>query len=147
MWNIQSDASGRHRLIGHDDREIAWVHGRAVRFHGIATEQQAIEAAKTAWRVLQSALSVSDGDARFTPRLHRLRFVHDGAYEWISDGRLPVARLYRPDDGNSSSAGFAIELLVPAYAPEGLALDAARAIAAVLARPADSDARQMATGT
>lgn len=131
MWNIQSDSSGRHRLVDHENREIAWVHGRAMRFHGLTSEEQAVDAARAAWQVLQSALSSVQGGVRHTPRLHRLHFVHDGAYEWISDGHFPVARLYRPDD-RSAAGNYAIELLVPAYAPESLALDAARAIASVI---------------
>ena len=136
MWNIQSDSSGRRRLMDQENREIAWVHGRAMRFHGLASEQQAVEAARVAWQVLQSALSPVPGGVRHQPRLHRLRFVHDGAYEWISDGHFPVARLYRPGDRGASPGNYAIELLVPAYAPEELALEAARAIASVITSPA-----------
>ena len=134
MWNIQSDASGRRRIMDHENREIAWVHGRAMRFHGLTSEQQAVDAARAAWQVLQSALSAVQGGVRHRPGLHRLHFVHDGAYEWISDGRFPVARLYRPDHG-AAAANSSIELLVPAYAPEELALDAARAIASVIGEP------------
>ena len=55
--------------------------------------------------------------------------MHDGAYEWIADGAVPIARLFRP---NARDASFAIELLVPSYISDRVAVAAVHAMADAL---------------
>jgi hypothetical protein len=137
MLHVISDGERRHRLIDHQGREVGWIRGRAVRFLGFASESDVMDAARRAWRALDEILRhVVDG-ATARPALQSLKLVHDGAYEWIADGAVPIARLFRP---NARDASFAIELLVPTYVPDHVAVSAMHAMADAL-RPHTSIAR------
>lgn len=127
MLHVMPDGERRYRLIDDGGREVGWIRGRAVRFFGFTSEQEVMTAAANAWRALQTVLAraVARAANRVVPR--QLRLVHDGAYEWISDGTIPIARLFRPRPLQESS--FAIELVVPSYADETVAVSAAHAIA------------------
>ena len=138
MLNVIPDGENRYRLTSDDGREVGWIRGRALRFRGFASERDVVDAARRAWRALQGELR----RAFVTPRTHRnrvgpLKLVHDGAYEWISDGVMPVARLVRPPADRGPNPSFAIELLVPSYASDEVAIAAAHAIAESLKVPSD----------
>ena len=126
---VLPDGENRYRLTGEDGRELGWIRGRAVRFLGFASADHVMAVAQRAWHALQAVLR-REGAAqrRETGVLGALRLVHDGAYEWISDGRIPVARLHRPTRVGRQ-ASFAIELVVPSNASHRLPIAAARAIA------------------
>ena len=132
MLDVIADGENRFRLKDSRGRERGWIRGRAVRFTGVSSEAHAMQSARAAWHALERFLRL-----QFLRRpLHRealgeLRLIHDGAYEWISDGQVPVARLVRPAaDGSSES--YAIEFVVPASAGSDVTIGAARAIAAAL---------------
>jgi hypothetical protein len=130
MIAIIKDGENRYRIVDGKGAELGWIRGRALRFDGFRTDDAVMDAALRAWRALQSALRHEEVQARrHAPRLGRLRLVHDGAYEWISDGQIPVARLFRPPADAGPEATFAIELLLPSYASEALVMTAAREIA------------------
>jgi hypothetical protein len=104
-------------------------------------------AAVAARRALDAALRREyAGWPRHELTLERLRLAHDGAYEWITDGRNPVARLHRPaaDTGRGSPRGesYAIELVLPSFASEGVTIAAAQCIA----RAVGGDASPAAPG-
>lgn len=108
---------------------IGWTGTRTIGFGPFADDRAAIAAAAAAWPVLQSGLARHfPGWERSDANTHAkaLRVVHDGAYEWISDGRVPLARLLRKDDGRDLS----IEFVLPSFASDGLAI----VLAPVLAR-------------
>ena len=136
MLHVLPDGERRYRLIDGDGREVGWIRGRAVRFFGFLSEQDMVTAARNAWRALQTVLARAVGRAAdgggTLPR--QLRLVHDGAYEWISDGVIPVARVFRPRPSIESS--MALELVIPAYADERVAVAAAHAIADALSQTA-----------
>ena len=137
MLHVLPDGDNRHRLIDECGNEVGWIRGRAVRFFGFGSEEQVVGAARRAWSALQRVLSGGLADPSARARLSRLRLVHDGAYEWIADGAIPVARVFRPREGSAESS-YAIELVVPAYADDAMAIPVAQAIANVLrpvARP------------
>ena len=54
--------------------------------------------------------------------------MHDGAYEWFYDGTAPVARLLRPQR-RAYDYSFGIELVLPSFASEGVAIAAAHSLA------------------
>ena len=140
MLHLMRDGENRYRLIDERGREVGWIRGRAVRFFGLTSEEHVMQAARRAWRALQDVLRREFADRAGPPEGDRLRLVHDGAYEWISDGTIPIARLFRPKPFQESS--FAIELVVPAYADDRLAISAVHAMAdalrqeTILAQPA-----------
>jgi hypothetical protein len=55
--------------------------------------------------------------------------VHDGAYEWIAVGAVPLARLHRPRGTAPPNDSFAIELVLPSSTTNTSAVSAALAIA------------------
>lgn len=129
MLRILPDGERRYRLIDGDGREVGWIRGRAVRFLGFLSEAEMVVAVRKAWRALQAVLARAVGRATDGALPEQLRVVHDGAYEWISDGIIPIARIFR---SKSSDSSLAIELVIPSPADEQLARSAALAIAAAL---------------
>jgi hypothetical protein len=134
MITVLADGEQRHRLEDAEGRLVGWIRRRAVGFRGFASERHAMTAAVDGWRALGSVLRREyPGWPRFEPMLDELHLVHDGAHEWISDGRTPLARLVRPQaDYGSEDATFAIEFVLPSYATEGVAIAAAQVVARAL---------------
>jgi hypothetical protein len=133
MVRFLADGEQRHRLEDADGNHIGWVRRRAVGFRGFRSENDAIAAAVDAWRALESVLRREyTGWPRFEPVLEALHLVHDGAHEWISDGRTPLARLLRPTADAPLAAPFGIEFVLPSYATEGVAIAAAQVMARAL---------------
>jgi hypothetical protein len=62
----------------------------------------------------------------------RVRVVRDGADEWIVDGRVRVARLLRLDSGLGRQQELAIEFVLPRYATDAVAINAAQIVYGVL---------------
>jgi hypothetical protein len=129
MLHVVADGENRHRLIDHQGRDVGWIRGRAVRFLGFASEADVVDAARRAWRALSDILQRTVDGPTARPALQNLTLVHDGAYEWIADGAVPIARLFRPTARDSA---FAIELLVPTHVPDGVAMSAIHAMADAL---------------
>ncbi|HEX5973308.1 MAG TPA: hypothetical protein VFY85_15340 [Gemmatimonadaceae bacterium] len=133
MLRVLSDGDDRYRLENDDDVQIGWINGRAIGFRGFATEAEAKQGAVAAWRALDLVLRRQyPGWPSYTPALDALQLVHDGAYEWFADGTAPIARLIRPQR-RAYDLTFGIELVLPSYASEGVAITAAHAVGAALA--------------
>ena len=54
--------------------------------------------------------------------------MHDGVHEWFHDGSSAIARLLRPRPGARHDS-FGIELALPSYATEGVAIAVAHSVA------------------
>jgi hypothetical protein len=142
MITVLADGDGRHRLEDATGRSIGWVRGRAIGFGGMGSEGGAVAAVVTAWPALTAALRRHYfGPPADEPAWDQLRLVHDGAYEWVSDGRRPLARLHRPtadrrdgDVGGDLAGDFAIEFVLPSYATEGVAVAVALVVGTALRR-------------
>jgi hypothetical protein len=132
MITFHSDGEKRYRLEHSDGREVGWIRGHVIGFDGIRTEAQAIGAVRCAVPVFDAALrrhffgwSMRDvDDAEF-------RLVHDGAYEWVSMGAQPLARLHRPQ-ARRGHGDFAIEFVLPSYASEGVAISVTQTLGAAV---------------
>lgn len=146
MLRILSDGDDRYRLENDSNLHVGWINGRAIGFRGFATEEEAMAGAVTAWRALHGVLRRQyPGWPSYLPSLEALRLTHDGAYEWFADGTSPIARLIRPQR-RAYDLTFGIELVLPSYASEGVAVAAAHAVGAALAQGAsDNVARPTAT--
>jgi hypothetical protein len=124
--SVLADGEGAHRLEGSDGAAVGWVRGRHIGFRGFADERQATAAAVAAWRALDAVLRRQfAGWHRHEPALDRLGIVHDGVYEWITGGDSPLARLHRVGDAAGPVGAFAIELELPSFVSEGVAIAAA----------------------
>ena len=130
MLHILPDGDRRYRLVDGDGREIGWIRGRAVRFLGFLSEEDMVNAASKAWRALRSVLAQSFGHTSAGKQSDKLRHVYDGAYEWIADGVIPIARVFR--SRNAADPSLAIELVLPSYVDEALTKEAALSIARAL---------------
>jgi hypothetical protein len=129
MLKILSDGDNKHRVEDSAGTQIGWINGRTIGFRGFDTEDDAREATIAAWRALGSALRQQyAGWPRYEPKLDQLRRIHDGAYEWFYDGTAPIARLLRPQR-RAYDRSFGIELVLPSYASEGVAIAAAHSVA------------------
>jgi hypothetical protein len=136
MLKVLSDGDDKHRLEDSGGAAIGWINGRTIGFRGFATVSDAREAAVAAWRGLDRALrNQYPGWPRYEPKLDRLRTTHDGAYEWFFDGTAAIARLLRPQR-RAYDTSFGIELVLPSYASEGVAIAAAHSMATAIWRPA-----------
>jgi hypothetical protein len=132
MFRVLGDNEGRHRIESDDGAAIGFVRGRYINISGLAGESAAIRAAVPAARALEAVLRREyAGWPRYEPRLDALRLVHDGAYEWVSDGTAPIARLVRPR--SNASERYGLEFVLPSFASEGFGVTAALAIAHALA--------------
>lgn len=127
MMTIQPDGTDRYRLLDRRGRQIGWIRGRAVRFDGFVSEQDVIDASKRAWRALERVLDRGFERETGTEPSTALKLVRDRAYEWISRGRIPIARILRHEADRKKA--FAIEILVPPGIPSHLVFVTARAIA------------------
>ena len=131
-WKLVSLGDRKHRLEGPSGHLVGWIHGHAIGLSGLLDEQEALAWAPALRRALDDAL------ARHYPGRYRavndfadLRLVHDGAYEWIAAGNVPLARVYR--SASRSADGYvALEFVLPSYASERAAIACADVLVTML---------------
>jgi hypothetical protein len=134
MITVHADGDGRHRLEDAAGRPVGWVRDRAIGFQGLPGEGGALAAVVAAWPALTAALRRHYfGTPRHELAPDRLRVVHDGAYEWVTDGQRPLARLHRPP-ADLAGEDLAIEFVLPSYATEGVVVSVAQVVGAALAQ-------------
>lgn len=137
MLRILGDGEDRHRLENAAGARVGWIRGHAIGFRGLDSESAAMRSALSAARALESILRREfPGRPRHELSASDLTLVRDGAYEWIASGALPLARLLRPVDDRPSDpfdSSFGIELVLPSYSTEGLAISVAEALSRALA--------------
>ena len=140
--SVLADGEEAHRLEGADGTAVGWVRGRRIGFRGFADERHAMAAAVAAWRALDAVLRRQfAGWPRHEPALDRPGIVHDGVHEWITGGDSPLARLHRVGDAVGPGGAFAIELELPSFASEGVAIAAALFIGDAIEKHVDRSGR------
>lgn len=128
MVKIMSEGDGKHRVEDDRDQRIGWINGLAIGFRGFTTEEDARDAAVSARHALDKTIrSHHPGWPDRTLVAQRVRTVHDGAYEWFYDGSIAIARVLRPQR-RAYDSSFGIELVLPSFANEGLAVSAAHSL-------------------
>lgn len=129
MITVTAQGDRRYRILDARGRAVGWIHGHAVGFRGWRHDADAIAAAEAAWGPLEATLRrhYVGRPLRLAPE-GPLRLVHDGAYEWVSDGRTPIARLHR---GEGQEA-LALEFVLPSSVTEGVVHAAAQVLARAL---------------
>jgi hypothetical protein len=140
MFSVLSDGPGRYRLEDGTGTDAGWIHGNAIGFRGLRNEAEAIVAASAGWRTLQSLLHREYAAwPRQEVNWELLRFVNDGAHEWVSDGRIPLARLHRSNhgaahdrlhvaDADGPARQLAVEFVVPSWMEEEAVVPLAHAL-------------------
>ncbi len=116
MLRIIGEGSERRVIEDDGGRRVGWIRGRTIGFTGFTAEDEAIRRAIPAALVLASILSRAfPGWPHHDPGQRELRFVREGAFDWIVAGPIPLGRLLRPlADG--ANTGFAVEFILPSYA-------------------------------
>jgi hypothetical protein len=140
MLRVFSEGDDLYRLENEAGTHVGTIRNRTIGFRGFATERDAREAAIAAWRAMTDALRREYPSwPRYELVLDRLTTTHDGAYEWYYDGTMAIARLLRPRRVGREES-FGIELLLPSYASEAVAISAAHAMARAVAPYRDEPA-------
>jgi hypothetical protein len=145
MFSVLADGPGRYRLEDGTGADAGWIRGKSVGFRGLRNEAEAIVAASAGWRTLQSLLHREYAAwPRQEVNWERLRFVNDGAHEWVSDGRIPLARIYRTTHAAARGSDdvvtthrpthqLAVEFVVPSWMGADSMIPLAHALWHVLA--------------
>jgi hypothetical protein len=127
---LVSEGDRKFRLEDQTGEMVAWARGHVVGVNGFFSVAESMAAVPMLVQTLDEVLE------RQCPSWRRpevdydmMRLVHDGAYEWIAVGAVPLARLHRPRGDAPSNDSFAIELVLPSRVTEGTAITAAHAIA------------------
>lgn len=131
-WTLVGLGDRKYRLETHSGRVLGWIHGHAIRLLGLRDDGEALSWAPLLRNALDEAL-MRHYPGRYRPAVPngKLRFVHDGAYEWIAAGHVPIARVYRSASGGADG-GVALEFVLPAYANEPSAIDCANVLVTML---------------
>jgi hypothetical protein len=133
MLRVFSEGDDLFRLENDAGAHVGTIRNRTISFRGFATEAAAREAAVAAWRAMNDALRREYPSwPHYELVLERLAMVYDGAYEWFYDGTKAIARLVRPRPSGLEHA-FGIELVLPSYASEGVAITASHGMARAVA--------------
>jgi hypothetical protein len=133
MVTVFAHGEDAFRLANAAGHDVGWVRPKVIGFGGFATEDRARAAALDGARVLASCLKREFGVAHLElSDRPRVRIVRDGANEWVVDGKVRVARLLRVERGRGRGEEFAIEFLLPPYATDAVAINAAQVVYGVL---------------
>lgn len=133
MLRVFSEGDDVFRLEDEAGTRVGTIRGRTIGLRGFVTESDARDAAVAAWRAMTDALRREYPSwPRYELVLDRLGTTHDGAYEWYYDGTMAIARLFRPRPGDREPS-FGIELVLPSYASEGMAIRAAHGMVRAVA--------------
>ena len=138
MFSVLADGAGRYKLGNGSGANVGWIRGKTIGFRGLRNKSEAIVAASVGWKTLRTSLRREYADwPRQEVDWERLRFLNDGAHDWVSDGRIPLARVYRSGSGSahgpSPARTLAVEFVLPSWLSEERVIPLARALWHVLA--------------
>ena len=142
MVAVFAHGDNAFRLVNAAGRDVGWIRPRTIGFGGFDSEHGARAAALDGAHALASCLKREFGVAHLElSERPRARIVRDGTNEWVVDGRVRVARLLRIAKSPARDEAFAIEFLLPPYATDAVAINAAQivygALSAELTGPLD----------
>ena len=128
-WKLVSEGDGKYRLEDQWGEMVAWARGHVVGLNGFFSVADSMAAVPVLVQAVDEVLGKENPRRRF-PEVDydMMRLVHDGAYEWIAVGAVPLARLHRPWGTAPPNDSFAIELVLPSSTTEATAISAAFAI-------------------
>jgi hypothetical protein len=133
MMRVFAEGDDLYRLEDVRGLHIGTIRGRTISFRGFVTEAAARDAAVAAWVAMNDALRREYPSwPHHELARERLGTTHDGAYEWFYDGTRAIARLIRPRAG-ARELTYGIELVLPSYSSEGVAIAASHGMARAVA--------------
>ena len=123
-WTLVSEGDGKYRLEDRWGEMVAWARGHVVGLNGFFSVAESMAAVPILVQAVDEVLQKESLQRRLADvDYDMMGLVHDGAYEWIAAGAVPLARLHRPQGTVPPNDSFAIELALPASATEATALD------------------------
>lgn len=127
---LVSEGDAKYRLEDRWGETVAWARGHVVGSNGFFSVAESMAAVPVLVKAVDEVLEREHLRRRLADvDYDMMRLVHDGAYEWIAVGAVPLARLHRPRGTTPPNDSFAIELVLPTSATEATAVSAALAIA------------------
>jgi hypothetical protein len=155
MLNVFETGDASFRLSDQHDQDVGWIRGAALGFDGFATEADALAAAVAGSAALTEYLERLTGSGSVGARAAgaargRVHVVHDGAYEWVSRGKVPLARLYRPERDATERQRrrtFAVEFVLPSYVKAGAAVSASQVLHRAITRGTAAETQAGATAS
>ena len=133
MIAVFAHGDNAFRLVNTAGRDVGWIRPRTIGFGGFDSEHGARAAALDGAQALAGCLKREFGVAHLElSERPRARIVRDGTNEWVVDGPVRVARLLRIAKGRARDHAFAIEFLLPPYATDAVAINAAQIVYDVL---------------
>lgn len=134
MVTVVGDGGDGHRLERADGTLVGIVRNGAVRIGEFRSDAALTGAALELWTALDGALRRQyPGWRSYAPVPGTLRLVHDGAWEWVSDGVRPLARVIRPP-ARATDGATRLEFVLPTYATDGVLVAAAVTLVRALDR-------------
>jgi len=136
---LMSQGDGKYRLENSAGAVIGWIRGQVIGLTGFASVADAMSTVPMLSQKLDTLLA-QDHARRpaIDVQYDTLRLAHDGAYEWITDGARPIARVYRPGIAGTPTDSVSIEFVVPGSVTEAAIIQAALAIAEQRSEPSQS---------
>lgn len=131
-WTLVSLGDRKYRLETPSGRMLGWIHGHVVGLSGLRDHREALSWAAALRHALDDTLARHYPD-RYHPvsQFADLRLVHDGAYEWIAAGNVPIARVSRISSARTERS-LALEFVLPSYASERVTITSAEVLATIL---------------
>lgn len=129
-WALVSEGDGKYRLEDQWGEMVAWARGHVIGLNGFFSVAESMAAVPILVQAVDEVLE-RDNRRRRRPQVDydKMCLVHDGAYEWIAVGAVPLARLHRPRGTAPPNDSFAIELVLPSSTTNTSAISVALAIA------------------
>ena len=129
MLAVIAHGDDAFRLVDAAGRDVGWVRPRTIGFGSFvsvnAAHAAALDGARALVRCLKREFGVAHMELNEEPGL---RTIRDAGAEWIADGQVRLARLLRMETGPGCGQEFAIEFLLPPYANQAVAINAAQIV-------------------
>jgi len=126
---LMSEGDGKYRLENSAGALIGWIRGQVIGLTGFTSVGDAMAIVPMLNLRLETLLAQHHARGRPTGvQYDALHLAHDGAYEWITDGARPIARVYRPGIAGMPSDAVSIEFVLPQSVTGAAIIQAALAI-------------------
>jgi len=134
--NVFAEDEAIFALQDHDGADIGSIRGEVITFMGFDDVADAVRAARRGGPAFVRAMCGVVGRAPLPmPDTTRLELVYDGAFEWISDGTLLLARLIRPSTSDRGDGSYGVAFVMPTSTSDAHVIAVAHAVYDALRDP------------
>ena len=134
--NVFAEDEAIFALQDHDGAVIGSIRGEVITFMGFDDVADAVQGARKGGPAFVRAMCGVVGRAPLpAPDTTRLELLYDGAFEWISDGTLLLARLIRPSTADRGRGSYGVAFVMPASTSDAHVIAVAHAVYDALRDP------------